>query len=278
MSSAPSLSCETLVRKTDYDRYLAALLARPEARPHLFALYAFNHEVAKTAENVSQPVMGQIRLQWWREAIGEIYAGTERRHEVVQALAAAIRARVLPRNLFDALIDARENDLDETPFSEWQSLEAYADATSGHVMRLALRILGADARADEEVGEAGIAYALIGLLRALPFHAAQRRLMLPAEALRALSLSPEQIFSGTMNEKVTALYASVTARARQHLQHARKTRITRALLPALLPAALVPVYAKRMTHAGFNPFRDATDVSVHRRQRAMLTALLRGRV
>ena len=124
----------------------------------------------------------------------------------------------------------------------------------------------------------GIAYVLVGLLRALPFHAAQRRLMLPAEAMRAVSLSQEQIFSGTMDVKVTALFAVVAMRARKHLEAAQKFRVARAHLPALLPAALSPLYLKRMIRAGFNPFRDSTDVAVHRRQLALLAAMLRRRV
>jgi NADH dehydrogenase [ubiquinone] 1 alpha subcomplex assembly factor 6 len=276
MSSDHMQAVEALVKSVDYDRYLAALLVTPQARPHLFALYAFNYEVAKTAENVSQPVMGQIRLQWWRDAIEEIYAGSERRHEVVQALAEAIRAQALPRALFDALIDARESDFDEAPFADWTSLQAYADATSGNLMRLAARILGAGTGLDEAAGEAGIAYALAGLLRALPFHAAQRRLMLPAEAVRAVSLSKEQIFSGITDDKVSSLFASVATRARDHLRRARDLRVRRAFLPALLPAALVGVYLKRVTRPGFNPFRDSTEVAVYQRPLAMLGAMLRG--
>jgi phytoene/squalene synthetase len=276
MSSDPFESVEALVKRVDCDRYLAVLLAPPDSRPHLFALYALNYEVAKTAENVSQPVMGQIRLQWWRDAVAEIYAGTERRHEVVQPLAVTIRERDLPQALFEALIDARESDLDEAPFADWASVEAYADATSGNLMRLAARVLGAGAGLDEAARDAGIGYALAGLLRALPFHAAQRRLMLPAEAMRAVSLSQEQIFTGIMDDKVTALFASVATRVRRHQQAAKKFRVARAHLPALLPAALVRVYLKRMTRTGFDPFRDSTDVPVHRRQLAMLAAMVRG--
>jgi phytoene synthase len=126
--------------------------------------------------------------------------------------------------------------------------------------------------------EAGTAYALAGLLRALPFHAARRRLMLPAQALREASLSQEQIFSGNWDEKVTALYALVVARAREHLNAAKKYRVARAHLPAFIPAALSPLYLKRMTRPAFNPFRDSTDIPVYRRQLAMLTAMLRGRL
>ena len=77
--------CAALVRRVDYDRYLTALFAPPPARERLFALYAFNHEIAKVRETVSEPMIGQIRLQWWREAIGGIHAGTPRKHMVVAA-------------------------------------------------------------------------------------------------------------------------------------------------------------------------------------------------
>jgi phytoene synthase len=80
-------ACEALVRDADYDRYLSALFAPAEHRRHLFALYAFNYEVAKTAENVTQPIMGQMRLQWWCDALDDIEAERVRRHDVVEALA-----------------------------------------------------------------------------------------------------------------------------------------------------------------------------------------------
>src|SRR5215470_10884870 len=109
-------ACEALVRNADYDRYVSALFVPSERRAHLFALFAFNHEVAKTAESVSQPLMGQIRLQWWRDALDEIDGGRVRRHEIVEALAVTMQVHALPRALLDGLIDAHENDLLETPF------------------------------------------------------------------------------------------------------------------------------------------------------------------
>src|SRR5512134_2813208 len=103
--------CAALVRRVDYDRYLAALFAPAAARERLFALYAFNHEIAKVRETVSEPMLGQIRLQWWREAIASIYDGKPRPHAVVDALAEAVAERHPPRAGFEALIDAREFDL-----------------------------------------------------------------------------------------------------------------------------------------------------------------------
>jgi phytoene synthase len=145
-------------------------------------------------------------------------------------------------------------------------------------MRLAARILGAGPDLDDAAREAGIAYALAGLLRAFAFHASRRRLMLPADALREIGLSQEQIFLGTMDAKVTALFARTVERAYEHLSRARQSRVPRAQLPALLPAALVPLYAKVLTRPGFNPFRNVTDIPVHRRQIAMLRAMIRGRI
>ena len=76
-------------RAADPDRYLCALFADAPRRGALFALILFNAEIARVREVVSEPMLGQIRLQWWREAIDEIYRGQGRRHEVADPLAAA---------------------------------------------------------------------------------------------------------------------------------------------------------------------------------------------
>src|SRR5271156_3271915 len=72
-----------LVRRHDRDRFQTALFAPAARREALFALYAFNYEIARVRESVREPMLGQIRLQWWREAIDAAYAGAaSRRHEV----------------------------------------------------------------------------------------------------------------------------------------------------------------------------------------------------
>src|SRR4051812_807159 len=98
-----------IVRRHDRDRFLTALFAPAARREDLLALYAFNFEVAKTREVVTEPMLGQIRLQWWREAVDEIYRGGRvRTHEVVQPLAEAARRGALSRAHLDRMIDARE--------------------------------------------------------------------------------------------------------------------------------------------------------------------------
>src|SRR5882724_1426131 len=127
----------------DHDRYLTTLFAPAARRGGLVALYAFNLEVAKTREVVREPMLGQIRLQWWREAIDEIYGGGRvRRHEVVQPLADAVRRFDLTRYHFDRLLDGRAADLDEAPPASLAALESYAEATSSRLIYLALETLG----------------------------------------------------------------------------------------------------------------------------------------
>ena len=270
-------SWDDFVRRVDLDRYLSSLFAPHALRAELNVLYAFNYEVAKTAETVSQPIAGEIRLQWWRDRIAELYRGAVIDHPLVEALSRVIAAHHLPRDLFDALIDAREHDLEEAPFPTIENLEDYADATSGNVMRLAARILGADATLDARARELGIAYALAGLCRALPYHAARRRLMLPADRLAAAGVSIEDVFVGTAGGRLRPLLMDMAAQARSHLT-AQSDRIARNLLPALLPAAVVPLYLRALTRPGFDVLRDSADVGAHRRQLVMLGAMIRRRV
>ncbi|MGH6958934.1 MAG: phytoene/squalene synthase family protein, partial [Dongiaceae bacterium] len=194
ITAADAAYCLDQVRRFDRDRYLAALFAAPQARADLMALYAFNLEVAKTREMVREPMMGLIRLQWWRDSLAEIYAGIERRHQVVQPLAAAIRRHGLDRAPFDRLIEAREGDMAETPPADLPALVGYVDATAGGLGLLAAQTLGgADERAALAVRAVWIAWALAGLLRAVPFHARHRRVHLPQGLLAQHGLDVQDV-------------------------------------------------------------------------------------
>src|SRR5207245_854158 len=105
----------------------------------------------------------------------------------------------------------------------------------------------------------GIAYAIAGLLRALPYQAAKRRLMLPTAALKAAGISSEEIFAGKASAGLTAVFRHMAETARAHLKAASEVPAPRRFLPALLPAVPAPLYLKPMTDTGFNPFRDVVD-------------------
>jgi NADH dehydrogenase [ubiquinone] 1 alpha subcomplex assembly factor 6 len=245
-----------LVRRHDRDRFLTALFAPADRREALFALYAFNFEVAKIREMVSERMLGRIRLQWWRDAVAEIYAGGPvRRHEVTAPLAEAVKAHGLSRVHLDGLIDAREADLDDDAPATLAALEAYCEGTSSRLVLLALEALGADDAAAREAGRAvGLAWALLGLVRAIPYHARTRRLYIPEEIARAASLDPEQVFALRPSPALADAVARLVAAAAEHLAAARRPSPPRAALPALLPARLADHHLKRLARARYDVF------------------------
>jgi phytoene synthase len=196
---------------------------------------------------------------------------------VAQAMASAFALAELPQALFDAMIDARHFDCSPDCFANFAELEAYCDATAGSLMRLAARALGAGDRLDDTAREAGIAYALTGLLRAIPFHAARNKLYLPMDLLDSVSLSPEDMVAARNRDKLKVAIHQTALRARSHLQAARRGAKPKKALAAFLPAALVPLYLKRMTRPWFDPYRHPAARSMNRRQWALLLAATRGR-
>ncbi len=202
------------VRRYDHDRFLTVIFAPAAVREHLFALYAFNLEIAKTREVISEPLIGQMRLQWWRDALDRLYAGETIAHEVARPLAEAIRAGDLERVLFDRLIDAREQDLDDTPPPVLLALEAYADGTATPLLQLALQLLDSRQGMSETVARGvGIAWALTGLLRAVPFHARQRRLYLPADRLAAADVEISRLFDLKVDPGLPRVVREIAERA-----------------------------------------------------------------
>jgi len=264
-------SCGRLVRRYDPDRYLAALFAPPDRREALFALAAFNLEVAKTREAVSEPLLGRIRLQWWRETLDGIYAGADdgdgsdgagtrvRRHEVAGPLAEAVARFGLAREPLDTLIDARERDLEieDRPFETLEALEVYARDTAAPLVRSGLAVLGAEGGAANRAADSvGIAFALTGLARAVPFHARARRVFLPLDVLAETGVDRGDLFELRPSPALNHAVARLAERARAHLIEARRarTRVPRAALPALLPARIAEGHLRRLAAAGHDPF------------------------
>lgn len=270
--------CAKEVRNRDPDRWLTALFAPDARRPALLALYAFNLEIARARESVSQPMIGQIRLQWWREAWDGITLDQPRKHPVVQALHAHLR-QVDASDAY-ALIEARERDMDPTPMPDLPALRAYAEATSAPLMRLAAVALGVELTPElrETIRQAGTAYALVGILRATSFLVAQQRVLLPANLLREAGITPDGLHQKDHGASVHAVIAQVAEEARSLLAEARRSRPARAALPALLPASLAKVYLRQLERVGFDPEALDPKSAITRRHFALLLASLRRRI
>ncbi len=177
------------LRQQDKDRFLLALMSPAAHRDALCALFTFNTEIAKTREVVSETQIGLIRLQWWRDAVKEIYQGhNPRDHAVVKALAQAIKQYDLPQGLFDTLIYAREFDLEGVAPADKKGLLHYCDFTTTPLHQLVLKVL--DEEEDiEEIKRISLNYALIGLIRALPYMLSQRRVFISKDILTAHDLT-----------------------------------------------------------------------------------------
>jgi phytoene synthase len=247
-----------LVRRHDRDRYQTALFAPAERREALFTLYAFNYEVARVRESVTQPMLGQIRLQWWREVVDAAYAGAPAREHLVAGPLAALIARLAPiRQHFERIIDARERDLDDAPPADLAALTDYAEGTSGRLLQLVLEALGATepatAAAAEEVG---IGYAFAGLLRAMPYHAGAGRSYIPAELAERAGLNPNDYLRRRDSPGLRTAAAELTEAAAEHLAAARRQagHPRREARAALLPAVIADGFLMRLRRAGYNPF------------------------
>jgi phytoene synthase len=274
----PVGECAALVRRHDRDRYFAALLAPRDVRAALLALYAFNQEIARAREAVSEPLLGRMRLQWWRETLDCIYSGGPvRRHAVAFGLADAVRRHDLDRRLLDRMIDGREFDLEDRQPATMDELVGYADATAGTLSMLAMAALGG--RSEEAqcaAREAGVAWALAGLLRAVPFHAARRRVYLP---LSEFDYDPARrdLFAGRGGETLSRAAGAVAESARQHIAASRRLRhaVPRSARVAIVQCVLIDADLAALRRAGNDVFSVRLTLPVVRHGR-MIAATLRG--
>jgi phytoene synthase len=253
----------------DRDRYLANLYVPAAHRGALAALFTFGAEIARVRERAHEPMPGEIRLQWWREALAGERNGEARANPLSTALLDAIERYALPRQPFVALIDAHAFDLYDEPMPTLAVLEQYAAETQGALLTLAAQILGEPASAIEPVVmEAATAQVIAGLLQHVAIHAARGQLYVPLEVLGHFGAQADDIYAGRATAEVRAALAEMRLRARHHLDRAAAAQasIPAAVLPLLLPAALVRPALARMERPGYNPFAAAEPLSPWRRQ------------
>ena len=261
--------CEALVRAADKDRFLAALFLPPAVRPHAFALYAFNAEIAAVRGRARDPLAGEIRFQWWRDALAGRAAGGIEGNPVAAALIATIEGQGLPVAVLERLIEAREFDLYDDPMPSTAAFDAYVRLTASSLFELTGMLLGGEGAAlAVAAGHAGLAYGITGLLRSLPMHASRGQIYLPADVLAHYHADHESILSGTTTLALRDALAEMRDKARQH--YAEVDRLLPALpavaQPIFLPLVLVDAYLARMERRGYDPFTTAVEIPQWRRQ------------
>ncbi len=273
--------CQRLLRDGDRDRWLASLFAPATLRPHLHAIYAFNLDVARVPEIVSDPMPGEIRFQWWRDTLESEGRGDVGAHPVAAALLHTVRQCLLPVSALTNLVDARTFDLYQDPMPGLRQFEGYCGETSSALLRLSSLALasgqdpgqrepgGADA-----AGHGGVAYAIAGLLRALPWHAARGQCYMPRDVLTRHGSSTDEVLARRATPALMAALKDLRDIARKHLALARADlkNVSSAASPAFLPLALVDPYLRRMDERNYDPFRSNTDLPPFSRHWALWRA------
>lgn len=274
---------EALVRQADEDRWLAGRFAPRAVRPKLMAVYALNHEISRTAWSVTNETLGDIRLAFWRDAIAAVHAGeTPPAHPALMAYAASAPNEA-QASAWDALIAAREHDLESVPFESWTDLQAYVEATAGGVFRIAIEAcLDTTARHKQLAAfaaKAGQVWGYVGLVRSLPHWTARRATFFPRKLLTHVGLTPDAVFDGKSTHAVRSAAMAVIDRARHAYREAQDLAsvLPATAFPAVGYLALAPRYMRAVSMPEADPNAVHT-IPLILRQITLVTASAMGRV
>jgi phytoene synthase len=271
-----------VARAGEPDRYLAALLAPPPQRGALLALAAFAAELARIPRLVvREPLMGEVRLQWWRDAL-ELAEGQRAGHRVADAVRVAARNYELPPALLDGLIDARGLELRGDSFADDQVLHDFLWKTEGALFALACRVIGLAAGRDVDSActASAQAYGIARLLLGLPRSLVLGRIPLPRAQIAAAGLTAEELLAGTAEFETTRLLTLYHAQIRGSFASAHRfaAQLPRRQRVAFLPLALVGPYVRALERQGSAALREEVRVAPLTRVRRIAAAHLFGRL
>ena len=259
--------CFDIVREGDRDLWLASLFWPAEARPHAHAILAFGLEIARVRELVSEPTLGEIRYQFWRDILdNDASAG----HPVAQALLDTVQRFNLDKGRLLALIEARSFDLYDDPMPNEAGLENYLRDTTSVLLEAIARVLAPGRLPPPCIDAGGRAYGLVGLLRGLPYQVMRGQLFLPLDLLERQQLVPEDVLTHRNSPGLELVLQTLRARARLHLREMRESLLgAGAARAACLPAVLCESYLRRMEAPGLDPFATPVELPQWRRQWAL---------
>ena len=249
--------CANLVRSHDFARYAATLFVPAEQRRALLALYAFNVEITRVRDQVSQPLPGEIRMQWWSDMLSGTAHGGIEGNPVAAELLAAVRHYGLPVEPLARLIEEHQFDLYNDPMPSMAALEGYVTDTSAALFMLAAETVAQPSEALRHLARhAGLAQGLTQVIVDLPRDVARRQLFLPLQVLQSHGSGMEQVFAGKQLPTLRAAVDQLIAEAQRHLKTALNllSGVTEEVRPVFLPLALVRRDLARLARADNDPF------------------------
>ena len=274
--------CTVELRKYDYYRYLCCLLAPEKFRSKLLTIYAFNNEIAKIKDIITEPMAGHIRLQWWRETIDDIYNGAQKDHknEIVSSLYELISKTKIPKKMFDDLIDAREDDIDFSTPQDLNDIKQYAINTSSNLFYLIFSALNINGQQDHEAAyRAGISYAITGIMRSIKHRAYRKQIMLPKDLMDQNKLTSREVVDGKNIEKTFSVVKAMCDMAQMNLQHVKALsgEISKEAKIALLPTATVSIFTNRIKKNNYDLFNHDIEDGRLQLQLKLLRSRITGR-
>jgi len=206
--------CAAIVKRSDYENYLCTLLLPTEFRRSVFAVRAFNCELATVREAVSNATVGLLRLKFWADALDKIMQGNPPAHPVAAELSLVATKHKLSKMWLKQLIESREWSLHDHPFRSLPELEEYCSKTTTSMLYLTLEIL--DVRtvdADHIASHVGKAVGIVNSLRSIPYNARRNQVLLPIDLLLLHGVPEEDIIRKKSTDAVRNLIHDVASQA-----------------------------------------------------------------
>jgi 15-cis-phytoene synthase len=265
--------CAALARAESRDQWLGALYATAGARDALCALAAFDYEIRHAAQRARDPNLAAMRLAWWRGIVAAERPDEAAGSPVALALDAAIEAYALPRASFEAMIDARLQEIAPQDDFNLAAFRAFADESEGARLRLAELIAAGGVDLDQAGAHApaGMALALTRMLGQLPFKAGSAPTLIPADVAGRNGASAADFDARRASAGVIAACAELRAIARDELAEAerRLKASSPSILPAFIPLAPLRLDLDRLDRNAARPFDPPREVSPLHRQWAI---------
>lgn len=249
-------TCTEMVRTQDPDRFGAALVAAPEDRPALITLYALNLEIARAPFQSAEPMLAEIRLQWWHDRLAEMARGTPPPlHDVLTPLWDSWGSKVAE---LVPLTEARRRDCAREPFTDPQAVVSYIDGTAGQLMWQAARHLGAPTASRRVVADHALGAGLVAWLRALP-------------RLQPLGLG----LAGAKPEEPVQL-AEIAREALRRASRAHRA-LPRRTVAALFSGPRVPRFLAEVVAGRIDCFTSTPEITPFQRRAALARLAVTGR-
>ena len=219
----PDQYCQEKTLKSGSSFYFSFLFLPSEQRRAMNALYAFCREVDDVVDEIADPDIARIKLQWWREELSRCFLG-QAQHPVGQAIQALLPDYDLPQALFEQIIEGMQMDLEQDRYADFNALSAYCYRVAGVVGLLSSKIFGYQQPETEEYAiQLGLALQLTNIIRDVREDAQRGRIYLPQDEMQHFGVSETSILALEQSPALHRLLEFQAQRALQHYDQALQT-------------------------------------------------------